>query len=90
MVLNGVLFSWDSARGFKLQLATGHSAIPAQQSLDIVSDCLDKNALPVLAQSSVLSAEPEVVFLTGKSFNRCSVSKGTALPPVQSLHKCSG
>ena len=86
MVLNGVLFPWDTARGFKVRQAAGHSAIPAQRSLDAVSDCLDRNALPVPAQPPVLCAEPEVMFLTGKAFNRCCISKGTALPPLQSLH----
>lgn len=30
MVLNGVLFPWDSARGFKVRQAAGHSAILVQ------------------------------------------------------------
>lgn len=86
MVLNGVLFPWDSARGFKVRQAAGHSTIPAQRLLDAVSDCWDRNALTVPAQPLVLCAEPEVMFLTGKAFNRCCISKGTALPPLQSLH----
>lgn len=85
-VLSRVLFPWDSARVFKVQWAAGHSAIPAQRSLVAVSDCQDRNALSVAAQPHVLCAEPEVMFLTWKAFNRCWISEGAALPPLQPLH----